>query len=120
MAEMTALEYLKEKNRMTKACRIVCDKCPLAYVNNGEMVTCGYLERYFPEKTIEIVQKWSEEHPVKTMLQDFLEKYPNAPKDHDGMPEFCPGSLGYQNDNEHCEGSDNYKCVNCWNRPLEE
>ncbi|MGN1231564.1 MAG: hypothetical protein ACI4TP_06655 [Anaerotignum sp.] len=124
MAEMTALEYFKTKNRMVEAtkrgnCMIECNECPLSGNNNGKKMTCSFFEIAFPERAISEVQRWAEEHPVKTMMQDFLEKYPNAPTEYDGTPEFCPGSLGYQNNYELCESSDDNKCMKCWNRPLE-
>ena len=33
-----------------------------------------------------IIDKWCAEHPQKTYLQDFLEKFPNAKLDDDGEP----------------------------------
>ena len=32
---------------------------------------------------------------MKTYLQDFLEKYPNAMLDREGLPVICPYQLGY-------------------------
>lgn len=117
MDEMKAVEYLKEKARMTDRCNIFCEDCPLAYINNGEMVNCGCLERDFPKKAIGIVQKWAEEHPAKTMLKDFFEKHPSAPIGDFGVPNTCPHAIGYTKENR-CFGSG--KCYECWNRPLEE
>ena len=52
----------------------------------------------------------------KTILQDFLEKYPNAPKEEDGKPmDICPYHLGYA-PNKSCM---KMNCEDCWNRPLE-
>lgn len=124
MAEMTALEYLKEKERMTKDCEIDCDECPLSMVNNPKSTTCSRLEPDFPSIAISIVQKWSEEHPRKTFLQDFLEKYPKAELRYNKFPEICPYSLGYA-ENRQCvldmeERFCSEECEECWNRPLEE
>ena len=64
------------------------------------------------------MEQWSKEHPKKTRLQDFLEKYPNAPKISDGTPRVCAAALGYRN---FCEiRSDDINCKNCWNHILEE
>lgn len=57
-----------------------------------------------------------EEHQVKTILQDFLEKYPNAMLDESGVPKTCPNALGYTKENG-CVYDGN--CRDCWNRPLE-
>ena len=51
----------------------------------------------------------------KTILQDFLEKYPNAELNDDGVPKPCPYWLGYK-DMPFCN---RIRCVECWNRPME-
>lgn len=115
MAEMTASEYLMEKARMTKECRIACADCLLFGYHNGTGSGCNSFEYKHTEQAITIVQKWAREHPRKTILQDFLEKYPNAPLEIDGTPTFCPKELGYlpQGYYNHCK----YDCVSCWNQP---
>ena len=60
--------------------------------------------------------KFIKEHPQKTMLQDFLEKYPDAPLKDDGTPYFCPHNIGYCKDASFCKGHD---CKYCWNRFVE-
>lgn len=116
MKEMTALEYFKEKERMTKNCEIDCEECPLFEENNPKKVTCVSLQSLCPSIAISIVQKWSEEHQGKMMLQDFLEKYPKAPLYSNGTPQTCPYKLGYI-DEESCDC--NHSCTKCWNRPME-
>lgn len=101
MAEMTALEYFKEKNRMTKKCSIDCSDCPLSSEKNPTGFACGGLQRKYPEIAVDIVEKWSKEHPRKTFLQDLLEKYPKAELIHNKFPEICPYSLGYA-ENRQC------------------
>lgn len=124
MAEMTALKYLEEKSRMTKRCEIACASCLLHGYNNGTGAGCSYFEYKQPEKAIAIVQKWAQEHPRKTILQDFLEKYPNAELIYNKFSEICPYSLGYA-ENRQCvldmeERFFSEECEECWNRPLEE
>ena len=71
----------------------------------------------YPEKAIEIVQKWSDEHPVKTLLDDLKEKYPNYHAcNKNGAPTFCPYRLGYEEKKNCCV----LTCKECWNRPLNE
>lgn len=120
---MTALEYFREKARMTKldsigTCGISCADCPLSRDNNEKRVSCSELEILHTEKSIAIVQKWSEEHLRKMILQDFLEKYPDAPLADKGYPQLCIYALGYKG--EDCGEILNTKCKACWNRPLEE
>ena len=103
---MEAVKYLKEKARMCKGNEF-CYNCPLD--------ECIEYEKENPEEAVEIVEKWSEEHPQKTILQDFLEKYPNAPVYTEGQPRLCPQVLGYFEGG--CTGA--VSCRSCWNRPLE-
>lgn len=42
---------------------------------------------------IDIVQEWSDQHPVRTRLSVFKEQYPNCAKWSDGRPKSCVGML---------------------------
>lgn len=115
--------YFAEKRRMTKeqqdgVCKLKCSGCPLSSFNNGssDMVPCFAFEKLYPEKAIAIVQKWSDEHPQKTYLSEFLKNYPNAPLVHDGTPEICLRKLGLT-DIKTCRVGG---CVECWNQPIED
>lgn len=115
--------YFAEKQRMTKQqkneiCKLNCVDCPLSIENNSAGLACPYFEMRYPEKAIAIVQKWSDEHPQKTYLSEFLKHYPNALLDDDGMPKlFCPYRLGLMGADD-CRKDGN--CVKCWNQPIEE
>lgn len=95
--------YLSEQARMTKSsdvgvCRISCNHCPLSRFNNDEEMLCTELELRHPEKAIAIIQKWSDKHPQKTYLTEFLKHYPNAQLRIDGIPKgICPYDLGLMN-----------------------
>lgn len=94
-----------------------CDNCPLYSDNNITGLNCNKFILKCPEEVEKILIKWAEEHPQKTILQDFLEKYPNAPKDgEDGAPNVCAFNLGYIKERD-CRNHD-YSCEKCWNRPL--
>lgn len=86
---MDAVEFLKEYHRMCKS--VDCIKCGLYHLNNETGSNCSeYIEAH-PDKAVQIVEQWSKEHPRKTRLQDFLEKYPNAEISSKGVPtRFCP------------------------------
>lgn len=124
MIDCTKTEnYFIEKLRMTKrtreeGCKIKCSECPLSSQNNGtsdEFMSCVTFEMLYPEKAIEIVQKWSDAHPQKTFLTEFLKNYPNAPLDDDGAPKgVCPHTLGLT-DIDDCDDN----CIKCWNQPIE-
>lgn len=113
MAEMTAMEFLKEYRRMCEMHDSYCSGCPISKFKN---YTCRIVLKDHPEEVIAMVQEWADEHPKKTMLQDFFEKYPNAPRRTSGEPLVCPESLGYRPEDTGCHAG----CDECWNRPLEE
>ena len=124
---MDAVKYFEKKKRMLDSLgrtsggcvSVSCLVCPLGCFKNGERVDCGELEVMHPERAIEIIEKWSQEHPRKTFLSDFLEKYPNAKLcENDAPYGACPENLGYCEET-YCE-TNKLDCVACWNRPLEE
>ena len=106
---MDAIKYLKEKERMCYK-QEDCTHCPLKIDDDN---TCSILEETNPEEAVEIVEEWSKEHPQKTILLDFLERYPNATLSSKGVPICCALHLGYL---DKCEAI----CSDCWNRPLVE
>lgn len=112
---MDAVDFIKERNRM-------CE-----FYDNGRChggcpayggISCNDLTRITDQgyALVKIVEKWSSEHPQKTMLQDFLEKYPKIELNAAGVPiRFCPHFLGYSKVVD-CSIS----CQTCWNRPVED
>ena len=114
--------YFKEKARMTKRtknglCKIKCSNCPLCSNNNGEGLSCPTFEMYYPEKAVKTVQRWSDEHPPKTYLSEFLKKYPNALLNDNGTPDtICPYELGLVSMEDCKKGR---HCIDCWNQPIE-
>ena len=115
---MDALKFLREVQRMHNyytsiyhdclKCPIVDIPCRIPVTDWGDSVLNTFVER---------VEQWSKEHPLRTRLQDFREKYPNAPMEAAGTPAICCIDLGYRR--EACDpikGS----CVVCWNMPVEE
>jgi hypothetical protein len=113
--------YFAEKQRMTGqrkdgVCELNCIDCPLSSFNNGIGIPCMNLESSYPEKAIAIIQKWSDEHPQKTYLSEFLKNHPNILLNDDGTPTFCPYELSLISvDNCRNDGD----CVKCWNQPIE-
>lgn len=117
--------YFNEKQMMTKRtkkglCETSCSDCPLYNENNGtsEGLSCGCLEMHYPEKAIEIVQQWSDEHPQNTYLTKLLKIFPNTPLNNDGTPKWiCPYYLGLMS-KDNCRKDHN--CVECWNQPIKD
>lgn len=69
----------------------------------------------FPKDAIHIVQKWSDEHPVETMIEHLKTQHPKVQLDEDNVPPFCPPNIGYEEDHS-CDKD----CIKCWNRPYME
>lgn len=112
--------YFSEKKRMGRqasgVCKLRCTDCPMGMRNNGIGVTCSDFESSYPEQAIEVVQRWSNEHPQKTYLMEFLKHYPNTLLDDDGTPAgVCLYALGLINKDD-CDNN----CVKCWNQPIED
>lgn len=84
-----------------------CKDCPL------NDTCCGDSVYALPDNADEIVDKWVEEHPIKTYLQYFFEKFPNAPKDRNGVPLACWKHV-YGNGNDCGSGG----CIECWNQEI--
>lgn len=120
---MDAFEFCKEFGRMCKAyCEPPnnCGGCPMNGWDTSPGMECidmyGLTNSQIQER-IDIVEKWSKEHPKKTMMMDFFEKFPNAPRNDMGTPRLCPSDCGYEKVSQ-CPGE--VMCMKCWNRPLEE
>lgn len=115
------VNYARERARMCKyhTTRVKCHECPMGSSHNGTNYNCECLLFECPQKAIEIVQKWSDEHPVKTRLEDLLEKYPQTQLTNiNKAPSFKPCTVGY------CDNCD--KCLKnhaayyfCWHEPVD-
>lgn len=119
---MDAVKFLKEYNRMLKkpengSCGINCEGCPISSYNNGHDVSCQILRANYPEDAVRIVNKWSEEHPQKTYLMDFLEKFPHCVKDAKWFPVSCRKFIYPLMQRANCSG---LNCSECWNEPMED
>lgn len=84
-----------------------CSGCPI-----NSILTCSV--HRLPDSIEEIVDKWVAEHPVKTYAMDFFEKFPNAPRSRDGIPQTCWGHV--YGDGKYCSSND---CTECWNREMD-
>lgn len=72
------INFLHELKRLCDsrdACEANKEQCPLFGFCERSITTRDAKEII---KAIEILQKWSDEHPKKTYAQDFFEKFPKA------------------------------------------
>lgn len=109
---MDAIKFIKEKARMCDTYK-GCIGCPIDEAK-GDRLACGWWVNDHIEEAVAIVEKWSEEHPQKTLKDDFLEKYPKAEMYSTEEPYLCVMKL-YGTD--RCLASN---CRECWNKPLSE
>lgn len=86
---MDAIQFIKEKERMCKACGS-CILCPAAM---GDGCVVGLRSGVAPEQQIKIVKEWTEQHPRKTRQDVFLEQYPEASVGYDGVLDVCPAPI---------------------------
>lgn len=89
---MDAVEYIKHRNRLCEFHQHYCFECEYA---EGErrQEACDCAEYDDPQKAVEIVENWAKEHPARTRQSAFLERYPNARIDEDGVLVICPRSI---------------------------
>lgn len=107
----------KQAMRVVKricAARDDCEKCVLEL--NCPFVTVPSDHDY--DEAEAILAKWAEEHPERTVMDDFFAKHPNAPRDDANAPYPCAKDCGYSKP-PYC-GHIPFKCAECWRRPLEE
>lgn len=95
---MDAIEYLKIRKKMCDEYN--CDGCVLD-IDDG----CLSLEHNFPEKAIEIVQKWGDDYKEPTRQDKIFEAYPHAKVVY-GVLDACPIPFGGQ-----CHGDET--CMEC-------
>jgi hypothetical protein len=106
---MDALEFIRERNRMCNSFdHIGCGNCPAN--KHGECIITLWDEEIVP-----IVEKWSKEHPRKTRQDVFLEQWPEAKVNEDGVLLLCPAivSSAHRNPYGNC-GSLSELCDDCY------
>lgn len=104
---MDAIEFMKEKKRMCKSYSRCTDACLLRKPMYENGLTClGYCFEY-PEKAVDIVERWSADHPKKTRQSEFLKMFPNT-KVSNGVISICPKHI-----DSECGANCNEDCTKC-------
>lgn len=115
---MDALEFIRERNRMCRRFDKTCDGCP-AYENEWYCDSDAWDERL-----VATVEQWSKEHPRKTRQSVFLEQYPEAQIDNNGVLGVCPAPIfhSHRTDGGGCIDI-HRKCPDCrrefWSQEVE-
>lgn len=107
---MDALEFLKERNRLCNSYSDCCD-CPLG---SSSCVINRATSDEDNEKMIATVERWSKEHPRKTRQSVFLEQYPEAKIDVNGVVGLCPTyiSAAHRDSDRNCNHPERL-CKDC-------
>lgn len=100
---------IKDLKRMCDAYEW-CGECPLN--DTWSCSVSGLLDN-----ADEIVDKWVAEHHVKTYMQDFFEKFPDARKAKSGEPIPCVKSMYPKIHLSPC--LEEKECFECWNQEME-
>ena len=91
---MDAVKFIKERNRMCKSFGDGCTGCPASNVCKNELC-CAFDQGSTLDAAaqIAIVEEWSAAHPRKTRQSVFLEQYPCAKIDSQGVLYACPADV---------------------------
>lgn len=128
---MDAIEFLKKNNRMCKTFDSCSGRdggaiCELYAKSNEKGLSCADYANDYPEEAVEIVERWTKNHPKKTRQSEFLKIFPEAPI-FKGVLEIEPCKLvGSKLNTEECHSYDEFGlsgCYKCrkkyWNEEVE-
>lgn len=102
---MDVLKFVEERSRMCSTYSN-CKSCPLATITTN----CGEVKN-ITEQVINIVEKWSAEHPRKTRQSVFLQQYPEVPLNkYDGIINIKPCQMVQNYTYRDCNITDCPKC----------
>lgn len=102
-----------------------CNSCPLNDMPGDEFcIVRMCADPSNARFAIETIEEWRAEEKKKTerktILSEFLKKFPNTPLGTDGTPHFCVKVLGYNyTDEDICEVNQ-CCCTACWKTVLED
>lgn len=119
-----AAKFAHEFGRMCKShdgCVTATVQCPLHGIW-GEDIECIEAFEKYPEKIVEVVENWSKANPIKppkTILSEFMAKFPDTPLGIDQVPQFCVKVLGYDGMSQDICKANKGHCATCWRTPLE-
>lgn len=123
---MEVIKFFEELKRMCQS-HTFCKNCPLKlkfydcpYDKNFEDVASD-LGKEELIKIIEIVDKWSKEHPAKTRQSEFLKMFPEASLRDGKIIDICPLLLDrkYKKGDE-CSASSCLECMkDFWLKEIE-
>lgn len=109
---MDAVKFVKEYLRMC-AKFSCCEECP-AFMTDFCSENADEQSPESAEKIVALIEEWSAAHPRKTRQSVFLEQWPEARIESDGMPSICPVVLSKSYSVEKCPNIITQKiCADC-------
>lgn len=107
---MDALEFLVERKRLCSSYK-GCMGCPFGA---ADCVVRDMTSEDNCKRIVTAVEQWSNEHPRKTRQSVFLEQYPEAEIDANGVVYLCPMSISaaHRNSDGGCRNPENL-CRDC-------
>lgn len=108
---MEAKEFFEERERMLNSLGRTGGICSGVFCRD-----CPLDKHCDAKESVDIVEKWSKEHPKKTYLSVLLETFPNTPMSNGIPSEVCPSDIGLA---ATCI-SENINCRDCWNQEYKE
>lgn len=120
--------FLSEWYRLCKSKEVGCEACATCkmWFLDKEQGGCKASAMKDPQRAIKIVQEWSDEHPPKTLLTEFLKLFPKTELNGMGIPDIAPCKLGLVELNSKCIENCVHQyclgipCKECWDTPIEE
>lgn len=112
----TVLGFAQEADRVCNMHK-KCDDCPFSGKKKCPMAVLEY-DKPDVQAIVDSLQKWSDEHLVKTRLEDLNEKYPNYRfYENDECPDIRPSAFGYCDNCLYCRNS-KQTLRYCWDEPV--
>lgn len=90
---MNTVKFIEERNRMCRSFNTGCKECPAFTTcedDIGSFCAVGQESMVDAKIQIAIVEKWCNAHPHKTRQDMFLEQWPDAKIEDNGVLSLCP------------------------------
>lgn len=105
---MDAVQCFEEYDRMCRQFRdCLCQGCGINEKSNGD--GCNDYIKSHPEEAVEIIERWSLDHPRPNRQNKLLEAFPSA-KVESGVLTFCPTDM---DSNFECPAMEELSCLEC-------
>ena len=111
-------EFLEVSRIWDRICEANGDTCLGCVLGSKGKLSCRVAVAKESEWFEETAMKWAAEHPQKTMLDIFFERFPNAERLSNGTVRICPHHLE-PSWGGLCDDGKSGDCRECWAREAE-